>query len=73
MGKYYDKEGYINEEAFEKELSKIHKRIEDGADIEELKKIRRRLYYLKSRYEESGCYNYDIELEIKCVNEFLHD
>lgn len=73
MGKYYDKEGYINEEAFEKELSKIHKRIEDGADIEELKKIRRRLYYLKSRYEECGLYNSDIELEIKCVNEFLHD
>ena len=35
MGKYYNKDGYMNEEAFEKELSKIHKQIEDGADIEE--------------------------------------
>ena len=73
MGKYYDKDGYMNEEAFEKELAKIDKQIEDGADIEKLKKIKRRLYYLKHQYEKCGCYNSDIELRIICVNEFLND
>lgn len=73
MGKYYNKDGYMNDEAFEKELSKIHNQIENGADIEELKKIRRRLYYLKSQYEKCGRRNLDIELELECVNEFLQD
>ena len=73
MSKYYNKDGYMNEEAFEKELAKIHKKIEDGADIEELKKIKRRLYYLKAQYEKCGRRNSNIEYEIICVNEFLND
>lgn len=73
MSKYYNKDGYMNEEVFEKELSKIHNQIENGADIEELKKIRKKLYYLKSQYEKCGRRNIDIEYEIQCVNEFLHN
>lgn len=71
--KYYNEDGYMNEEAFEKELAKIHNQIEEGATVEELKKIRKRLYYLRKKYEECGSYNLDIELEIQCVNEFLHN
>ena len=73
MSKYYDKDGYMKEEAFKKELDKLNKRIEEGADIEELKKIRKRLYYLKSRYEECGRYNSEKELTLYCINEMLHD
>lgn len=73
MSKYYDKDGYMKEEAFEKELAKLNKQIEEGADIEQLKKIRKRLYYLKSRYEECGSYNREMELTLYCINEMLHD
>lgn len=71
--KYYDQNGFVNEQAFKNELEKIDKQIEEGLDIEGLKKIKRKLYYLKARYEECGERNLGIETRIQCVNEFLYD
>ena len=68
--KYYDKEGYQNQKAFDEKLEEIHNSVEDQ-DLRGLLKIRTELYNLKRKYEESGRRYLDCEFEIAAVNELI--
>ena len=65
--KYYDREGYQNQEAFDERLAELHNSVEDQ-DLNGLLKIRTKLYNLKRKYEESGRRYLDCEYEIMAVN-----
>lgn len=70
--RYYDKDGYLNKQAFRDRLEKIHNKV-DGADLNELLKIRNQLYALKRKYEESGVRFLDCEYEIIALNEIIKE
>lgn len=72
MNKYYDKDGCINEVAFQKRLEELDSRV-DGSTLEELLKIRRQLYALKYKYEQSGSRYLDCEYAIIAINEVIVD
>ena len=68
--KYYDKEGYQNQKAFDEKLEEIHNSVEDQ-DLRGLLKIRAKLYRLKRKYEQSGRRYLDCEFEIEALNELI--
>lgn len=68
--KYYNKEGYQNQKAFDERLEEIHNSVEDQ-DLNGLLNIRTKLYNLKRKYEESGRRYLDCEYEIIAVNELI--
>lgn len=71
--RYYDKDGYKNEQAFKDRLEALHNEVLDGADLNELLKIRNKLYALKRKYEESGTRFLECEYEIIAVNEIIKE
>lgn len=71
--RYYDKDGYKNEQAFKDRLQALHNEVESGADLNELLKIRNKLYALKRKYEESGTRFLECEFEIMAVNEIIQE
>ena len=71
---YYDKNGRMNDDKFKERLATIHNEIEQGVDnLNDLLKIRRKLYALKYKYEESGCYYLDCEAELIALNEIIEE
>ena len=68
--RYFSKEGYINIFDFYDRLQKLHDRV-DGSTLPELLKIRRALYALKRKYEESGERYLECEGEIIAINEVI--
>ena len=70
MKRYYDVEGYQNEEAFEERLAKLHNKV-DGSTLPELLKIRAQLYRLKQKYELCGRRYLECEGEIIAINEII--
>ena len=68
--RYYDSEGNMNTEAFYQKLDELHNLVEDQ-DPKGLLKIRRKLYSLKRKYEQSGQRFLDCEFEIEAINELI--
>lgn len=71
--RYYDKDGYKNGQAFKDRLQALHNEVENGANLNELLKIRNKLYALKRKYEESGTRVLECEFEIMAVNEIIQE
>lgn len=69
--RYYDKDGYMNEQAFQERLEEIHSEIGDTPDLKGLLKIRSKLYRLKNKHEESGRRFVECEYEILALNEII--
>ena len=67
---YFTNEGYINIFEFDYRLQELHDRV-DGSTLPELLKIRRGLYDLKRKYEESGQRYLECEGEIIALNEII--
>jgi hypothetical protein len=67
---YYIGAGYINFFDFNDRLQELHDRV-DGATLPELLKIRRGLYALKQKYEESGQPYLECDGEIYAINEVI--
>ena len=70
MIRYYTKDYSKDMTVFNRRLEQLHNQV-DGATLEELLKIRRKLYALKRKYEESGERYLDCEYEIEAVNEVI--
>lgn len=73
MIRYYTKDCSKDMTVFNWKLEQLHNQV-DGATLEELLKIRRKLYALKRKYEESGNgIFYECEVEIIAINEVISD
>ena len=72
MLRYYDSEGYMNEEVFKQRLQQLHEEIDDK-DLGDLLKIRNKLYALRRKYEESGQRFLECEAEIEALNELIEE
>lgn len=70
--RYYDDEGYQNEEAFKARLEELHNRVDDKT-LSELLKIRSSLYRLKHEYEKSGVRYLECEYEIEAINGLIEE
>ena len=68
--RYYNSDGYMNLKAFDQRLEQLHNEVEDS-DLKNLLKIRRKLYDLKRKYEESGRRSLECEAEIEALNELI--
>ena len=68
--RYFDKDGYVNIFDFNDRLQELHDSV-DGATLPELLKIRRGLYALKRKYEESGSRYLECDGEILAINEVI--
>ncbi len=72
-GRYYELDGTMNEEVFDKRLAEIHDKV-DGADtLSGLISIRYKLYRLKRKYEECGRRFLECEYEIMALNEIIEE
>ena len=72
MLRYYDSEGYKNEEAFKQRLQQLHEEVDDK-ELSDLLKIRNKLYVLKRKHEESGRRFLECEAEIEALNELIEE
>ena len=67
MRKYYDEDGYMNEQEFLDRLKELHDMVDDKL-LPDLLKIRNALYQLKHKYEQSGSRFLECEYEIEALN-----
>lgn len=68
--RYYNSDGYMNLKAFDQRLEQLHNEVEDS-DLNNLLKIRRKLYDLKRKHEQSGRRFLECEAEIEALNELI--
>lgn len=69
--RYFSKEGYVNIFDFNDRLQELHDRVDGCSTVDGLLKIRRGLYDLKRKYEESGQRYLECEGEILAINEVI--
>lgn len=72
MRKYYDEDGFMNEQAFLDRLKELHDSVDDKL-LPDLLKIRNSLYQLKYKYEQSGQRFLECEYEIEALNGIIEE
>lgn len=72
-GRYYQADGTMNEEVFEKRLAEIHNEVDGTCDLKELLSVRNKLRRLKRKYEECGQRYIECEYEILALNEIIEE